>query len=163
MEVLPLDADIKKQSLRQITYGLYVLSARSEEAAGAGTVNWLSQASFNPPLIMVAAKADSGLHSVIEKSGAFAVNFLSADQKDMAEAFFRPTEVDGNKINGHAFTAGSTGSPVLDSVYAYVECKLSDKLALGDHTVFVGEVVDAGHRRDDKPLEMWGTAWFYGG
>ena len=86
-----MDQDIKKQSPRQITYGLYVLSARSEEAAGAGTVNWLSQASFNPPLIMVAAKADSGLHSVIEKSGAFAVNFLSADQKSMAEYFFDGT------------------------------------------------------------------------
>ena len=158
-----MEPDIRKQSLRQITYGLYVLSARSEEAAGAGTVDWLSQASFNPPLIMVAAKADSGIHSVIEKSGAFAVNFLSADQKSMAEDFFRPTEVDGNKINGHEFTAGSTGSPVLDSVYAYVECRVSDKLAVGDLTVFVDEVVDAGHRRDDKPLEMWGTAWFYGG
>ena len=129
--------DIKKQSLRQITYGLYVLSAQSEEAAGAGTVNWLSQASFDPLLIMDAAKADSGLHSVIERPGAFAVNFLSADQKDMAQDFFRPTEVDGNKINGNEFTAGSTGSPVLDSVYAYVECRVLDELALGDHTVFV--------------------------
>ncbi len=100
MEVFPSDPDIKKQSLRQITCGLHVLSAQSEEAAGAGTVNWLSQASFDPPLIMAAAKADSGLHSVIEKSGAFAVNFLSADQKDMAQDFFRPTEVAGNKING---------------------------------------------------------------
>ena len=63
-----MDPDIKKKSLRQITYGLYVLSAQSREAAGAGTVNWLSQASFNPPLIMAAAKADSGLHSVRCKS-----------------------------------------------------------------------------------------------
>ena len=39
----------------------------------------------------------------------------------------------------------------------------TDNVALGDHTVFVAEVVDAGHRRQDEPLEMWPTNWFYGG
>ncbi len=38
-----------------------------------------------------------------------------------------------------------------------------DKVALGDHTVFVAEVVNAEHRRDERPLEMRGTGWFYGG
>jgi len=39
----------------------------------------------------------------------------------------------------------------------------TDKVVLGDHTVFAAEVVDAGHRREDKPLEVWPTHWFYGG
>lgn len=158
-----MDPDIKKQTLRQITYGLYVMSSASGDEVGAGTVNWLSQASFSPPLVMVAAKADSGLHSAVEKSGTFAVNFLSESQKQFAEDFFRPTTVEGELINGHAFRPGTTGAPVLDEVYAYIECKVSDKLAMDDHTVFVGEVIAAEHRREDKPLEMWGTGWFYGG
>ena len=40
---------------------------------------------------------------------------------------------------------------------------MTDKLAIGDHTIFVGEVIAAEHRLEDKPLEMWGTGWFYGG
>ena len=52
---------------------------------------------------------------------------------------------------------------MLDEVYAYVECRVSGKMAVGDHTVFAGEVVAAEHRRDDRPLEMWDTVWFYGG
>lgn len=158
-----MDPDIKKQALRQITYGLYVMSSASDDVVSAGTVNWLSQASFDPPLVMASAKADSGLHAAVEKSGTFAVNFLSASQKQFAEDFFRPTNIEGNLINGHAFKPGTTGAPVLDEVYAYIECKVTDKLAMGDHTVFVGEVIAAEHRREDKPLEMWGTGWFYGG
>ena len=158
-----MDPDIKKKALRQITYGLYVMSSSSGDDINAGTVNWLSQASFNPPLVMVAAKVDSGLHATVEKSGTFAVNFLSASQKQFAEDFFRPSTVEGNKINGHPFKPGETGAPVLDEVYAYIECKVTVKLAIGDHTIFVGEVIAAEHRLEDKPLEMWGTGWFYGG
>lgn len=158
-----MEPEAKKQALRQITYGLYVLSAASDDVVGAGTVNWLSQASFEPPLVMVAAKADSGVYQAIEQAGTFAVNILSDEQKDLAQDFFRPTSVEGDQINGHAFKPGSTGAPVLDSAYAFVECELKDKLAIGDHTVLVGQVINAEHRHEGKPLEMWGTGWFYGG
>ena len=158
-----MDADHKKTTLRQISYGLYVVSSAAEDLVGADTVNWLSQASFGPPLVMVAIKTDSNLHAAAEKSGAFGVNFLSASQGELAQDFFRPTSIEGGLLNGHPFKLGATGSPVLDEVYAFLECRVSDKLALGDHTVFVGEVVEVEHRREDKPLEMWGTGWFYGG
>ena len=158
-----MDPDVKKKVLRQITYGLYVLSSASDDIVSAGTVNWLSQASFGPPLVMVGVKKDSSLHETVKKSNAFAVNVLSADQKQLAEDFFRPSKVEGNQVNGHPFKPGVNGSPILDEAYSYFECKVTDALEQGDHSVFVGEVVEAGSRRDDKPLQMWYTGWFYGG
>ena len=158
-----MDADVKKKVLRQITYGLYVASASADGQMSAGTVNWVSQASFGPPLVMMGVKKDSGLHETVKKSNSFVVNILSADQKQFAEDFFRPTVVEGNVINGHAFTTGVTGGAVLDEVYSYFECKVTGSVEQGDHSVFVGEVVEVGNRRDDEPLEMWGTGWFYGG
>ena len=158
-----MDPDVKKKVLRQVTYGLYVMSAAADNDISAGTVNWLSQASFGPPLIMVGVKKDSGLHETVKKSNSFAVNILSADQKQLAEDFFRPTTVEGNKVNGHSFKPGTTGAPILDEVYSYFECKVTGSIEQGDHSVFVGEVVEAESRKDDKPLEMGGTGWFYGG
>ena len=155
--------EMKKKSLRQITYGMYIVTSLIDDVVGAGTVNWLSQSSFNPPLVMVAIRKESNLHEAVEKSGVFAVNFLSASQKDFAEDFFRPTSVDGSKINGHPFKLGITGSPILDEVYSFAECEVSGKLLIGDHTVFVGKTVEAQYRRNDKPLEMRDTGWFYGG
>jgi|TARA_B100001971_G_scaffold208553_1_gene230564 flavin reductase (DIM6/NTAB) family NADH-FMN oxidoreductase RutF len=158
-----MDPDKKKVALRQISYGLYIVSSEHDKVIGADTVNWLSQASFDPPLIMVAIKADSNLHTATKGSGSFAVNILSSSQKDLAQDFFRPTSAEGSKLNGHSFRKETTGSPILEEVYAYAECKVVGEIALGDHTIFAGEVIEAEHIREDQPLEMTATGWYYGG
>ncbi len=158
-----MNPEAKKKALRMITYGLYVLTSKSGDRYSAGTVNWLSQASFEPPLIMVGVRKDSGLYSVISESGVFAVNILGSEQKEIASAFFKPTNVEGDKINGYKFEEGETGAPLLVDLPAFFECKVVDKVERGDHTIFVGEVVNAGVRNETKPLVMWDTGWFYGG
>ncbi len=160
-----MDQAAKKHALRQITYGLYVLTAAHQDEVAAGTVNWLSQASFEPPLVMVGVKKDSRLHELIERSGQFAVNILAAGHKDLAAAFFRPTQVEGDRINGQPFEPGpKTGAPLLLAAPAWFEARVVDKVARGDHTVFVAEVVEAGVRDPEaRPLVMWDTGWFYGG
>ena len=84
-----MDQDTKKSVLRMIPYGLYVLTSGSESGDyAAATVNWVTQASFEPPLVVVAVKADSFIHSVITKNKTFALNVLGKDQGDVAFAFF---------------------------------------------------------------------------
>jgi len=148
-----------------LTYGLYVLTAADGQDLAAGTVNWLSQASFTPPLVMVGVKTDSRLHELIERSHSFAVNILAAEQKDVASAFFRPSHVEGDRINGYTFERGpETGAPLLLDLPAWFEARVTDAVSRGDHTVFVAEVINAGLRNPDvRPLVMWDTGWFYGG
>ncbi|MCL4318357.1 MAG: flavin reductase, partial [Firmicutes bacterium] len=69
-----MDQESKKKSLRMLTYGLYVLTVKDGDAIAAGTVNWVSQASFTPPLVMVGVKKDSQLHTLIDKTNQFAVS-----------------------------------------------------------------------------------------
>jgi len=158
-----MNLEAKKKALRMITYGLYILTSKSGDRYSAGTVNWLSQASFEPPLVMVGVRRDSGLYGVISESNVFAVNILGSEQKEIASAFFKPTIVEGDKINGYKFEFGETGSPLLVDLPAFFECKVVDKVERGDHAIFVGEVVNAGVRNETKPLIMWDTGWFYGG
>jgi len=160
-----VDEGVKKRVLRLLTYGLYVLTARDGEEIAAGTVNWLSQASFQPPLVMLGVKRDSKLHELIEKSGMMAVNILAADQKEVAAAFFKPSQVEGDKINGYSFEeAPNSRAPLLIDLPAWFEARVVESVKKGDHTVFVAEVIEVGLRRADaKPLEMWDTGWFYGG
>lgn len=160
-----MDPEIRKRTLRLITYGLYVLTAADGEEIAAGTINWLSQASFNPPLVMVAIKRDSHLHALIERTGQFAVNILGAGQKEIAAAFFRPTQVSEGRLNGYPFERGpQTGAPLLLDLPAWFEARVTDRVHRGDHTVFVAEVIEAGLRDPEaRPLEMWDTGWYYGG
>lgn len=160
-----MNPEDRKHVLRQITYGLYVMTAAADGEVAAGTVNWLSQASFEPPLVMAAVKKDSRLHALIEQSGLFAVNILAAGQKEVASAFFRPSQVEGDRINGLAFEpAPNSGAPLLLDTPAWFEARVADAVKRGDHTVFVAEVIAVGVRdRQAKPLVMWDTGWFYGG
>ncbi len=159
-----MNEDAKKVALRMINYGMYILTAKEGEKIGAATVNWLSQTSFKPPLVMVGLKADSHLHSLVEKTRTFAVNILGSDQKNLAAEFFKPLRVEGMKMNGTPYETGVTGAPILTETPASLECKVTDILKRGDHTVVVGEVVEAHVRRKDaEPLFMRSTGWFYGG
>lgn len=160
-----MDSDQKKLALRAINYGLYVLTARNGDQYGAGGVNWLSQASFDPPLVMAGVKADSGSAAIIGETGAFAVNVLAGDQLDIGKAFFRSTSVEDGKINGYAFTDGpETGAPLLTDTPYWFECRVTDTVGRGDHTVYVAEVVNAGVRNAEAvPLLLRDTGMNYGG
>ena len=166
-----MDADAKKTALRMIPYGLYVLTAEKDGEIAAATVNWVTQTAFDPPLVVVGVKADASAHDIIKKAGSFALNILGKGQQGPAFAFFKPVEKDGNKINGEAYSAGTTGAPVLASVPAYVECSLEQTVENGDHSIFIGKVVNAAvqkqpeGRADLTTLHMadLGDKVFYGG
>jgi flavin reductase (DIM6/NTAB) family NADH-FMN oxidoreductase RutF len=167
-----MDAIDKKQALRMIPYGLYVLAAESADGrVAASTVNWVTQASFEPPLLAVGVKADSGAHSIIKESKTFALNILGKGQDSMAFSFFKPAEREGNSIAGESFSVGTTGAPIFANAHAFLECKLVETVEIGDHSLFVGEVVDAGMtknidgRPDDATLALrdLGEKTFYGG
>jgi flavin reductase (DIM6/NTAB) family NADH-FMN oxidoreductase RutF len=167
-----MDANVKKTVLRMIPYGLYVLTVRGkDDAVAAATVNWVTQASFAPPLVVVGVKADSHAHALIKESRAFALNVLGKGQQAMAFTFFKPAARDGQKVSGEPFRPGTTGAPILESAPAFVECRLVDSLERGDHSIFVGEVVEAGlakapeGRADDTTLWLkdLGPNVFYGG
>jgi flavin reductase (DIM6/NTAB) family NADH-FMN oxidoreductase RutF len=158
-----MDANTKKKVLRLIPYGLFVATSRAGEKFGAGTINWVTQTSFAPPLVVAAIQMESTLHETISASRVFALHILGKDQKDVAMAFFKGAQPDGDKLNGHRFESGTTGAPILSGAPAWFECRVVDEIRRGDHTIFVGEVVDAGSRRDDEPLTLRDTGFSYGG
>ncbi len=167
-----MDPNVKKTALRMIPYGLYVLTAQGKDGAvAAATVNWVTQASFAPPLVVVGVKTDSHAHAIIKETGAFALNVLGKGQQALAYAFFKPVERTGDTISAEPFRAGVTGAPVLANAPAFVECRLVGTVEKGDHSVFVGEVVEAGVTRPPEGRADEATLWlrdlgdkvFYGG
>ena len=130
-----MDQDAKKKALRMIPYGIYVMTAEGKDGSvAAATVNWVTQASFAPPLVAVGVKADSGAHAIVKDSGSFVLNVLGKGQQGLAFNFFKSHERDGNSIGGESFKAGSSGAPILDCAPAWVECKLTDTIEKGDHS-----------------------------
>lgn len=167
-----MDQDAKKTALRMIPYGLYVLTARTEQGdVTAATVNWVTQASFSPPLVVVGVKADTNSYEVVSAAGCFALNVLGRGDKDVAFQFFKTPEVDDQRIGTLPYSLGETGAPILEGPIAHLECKVLERIERGDHAIVVAEVVDAGvaqppdGRADEATLHMsdLGERTFYGG
>ncbi|HKV70100.1 MAG TPA: flavin reductase family protein [Gemmatimonadales bacterium] len=161
----PIDPAAKKQVLRLVTYGLYVLTSAADGDLAAGTITWLSQASFVPPLVMAGVRRDGHVHAVVERSGTFAVNVVGAGQREIASAFFRPSVVTAGRISGYAFERGrATGAPILTDLPAWFEARVTDAVRRGDHTIFVAELVACGVRDPAvSPLALSDTSWSYAG
>ena len=116
-----MDADAKKTTLRMIPYGIYILTADDGKGnVGAATVNWVTQSSFNPPLVVVGVKADSGAHTVVKGTGKFTLNMLGKDGKGAAFTFFKPAKVENGLLSGQKFHNGANGCPILDSAIGAV-------------------------------------------
>ena len=158
-----MDEAAKKTALRMIPYGLFVVGTRDGDKLTAAAINWLTQASFQPPLVVMGAKAGTASTAMIESSGLFCVNVLEAGQTGLASKFFAHVEPTGNRFGDVEFGLSPNGCPVLKDALAYFECRVRDKVALGDHTIFVGEVVEAGLQREGEPLTLAETGFKYGG
>jgi flavin reductase (DIM6/NTAB) family NADH-FMN oxidoreductase RutF len=150
-----LDSAAKKTVLRWFTYGLYVVTSRNGDSTGAFTSNWLSQASFDPPLIMVSVEKDSHSLPIIRSSGQFTVNVLESGQRRLAGHFGKKTAKVGDKLADMEHYQNDDGLPILNDALGYVVCKVTDEMDAGDSVVVLGEVVEAKvHREEGDPLTM---------
>jgi flavin reductase (DIM6/NTAB) family NADH-FMN oxidoreductase RutF len=159
-----MDERAKQKTLRLLTNGMYVLTSRAGDRFGVATVTWVSQASFKPPLLMVAVRKNSNVFRCLSESRVAALHVLGSDQKEIAQKFFSPTKENRNMLNGEPYTEGKTSAPILKNLPAYVECKVVDATSeYGDHAVVVLEVVEAHFHQGIHPLTVAGSPWEYGG
>ena len=152
----------RQQSLRMFSYGVYILSSVNEGEYCVSTITWVSQASFEPPMISVCIKRNSASYEIVKKRGEFILHLLGDNQKELASTFFKPTIFENEKLNGQGFSL-ENNLPLLKDIPAYIQCKVVEILENGDHPLFLAEVVDAKINNDSNPLELRKTGWTYGG
>jgi flavin reductase (DIM6/NTAB) family NADH-FMN oxidoreductase RutF len=157
----------RRRVLWSMPSGLYVVGSRDGERRNAMTLNWATQVSDQPKLLAISVEKEAFTHELIEAGGVFSLCVIDRDDRAIVRKFTKPVEVDveARTLNGFGFHDGSTGAPVLDQAVAWVECRVSQSVDVGTHTVFVGEIVDAGFQKlEETPvLRMEDTRMNYGG
>jgi flavin reductase (DIM6/NTAB) family NADH-FMN oxidoreductase RutF len=142
--------DALMASMAQMTYGIYVLTTRHGATINGMIASWVSQVSFDPPLIMVAIHPNRYSHGLITQSGHFALHSLAREQKDLLARFKGPDPA--AKFSSLAWREGVTGCPILADCIGCLECRVTQTLAPGNHTLFIGEVVNAAFNGEKIPL-----------
>lgn len=167
-----LDEEAKKHTLRLVPYGLYLVGVRrgegSEEEHGGAYAflgSWVTQCSFDPPLVTVAVRKESHGHTLIQESGTLTLNPLGEDQLDLARRFIKNVRVTEHEMEGTPYEPGPvTGAPVFTDLPASLELRVEEEAnAQGDHTVFVCRVVGATQRDDRSILTHRDAGMTYAG
>lgn len=138
------------KNMAHMTYGIYVLTTRFEGTVNGMIASWVSQVSYEPPLFIVAVHPNRYTHDLLMQSGHFALHILGREQKDLLARFKGP--VTGDKFESLAWEEGLTGCPILTDCIGYMECRIVQNLAPGNHTLFIGEVVHAFFNAEKTPL-----------
>ena len=158
---------LRRRVLWTFPSGLYLVGSRAGDRRNAMTTSWVTQVAFAPKLVGIGIEKPALTHELIAEGGAFSVNTVSREDRAIVRKFTKPVEVDPatGALNGFAFHDGTTGVPVLDQAPAYIECEVRQAVDLGQHTFFIGEVVDAGFQADEatEVLRMEDTRMSYGG
>lgn len=165
------DADdydkLRRRVLWKMPSGLYVLGSRSGDRRNGMTLNWATQVAMEPKLLGVGVLKTAFTHELVAEGGVFALNILDREDRAIVRKFVKPVEVDGESrtLNGFPFHDGRTGAPILDQAVAYVDCEVRQAVDCGDHTFFIGEIIDAAFQKDEEAavLRMEDTRMNYGG
>lgn len=158
-----MDEAAKKEALRLFTYGLYAITAGDEQQHNAFTANWVSQVSFDPPLVVLSIENDSVSLPIIRRTGLFAVNVYNSDQRDLAGLLGKSYSKHPEKVDGLMFSTGETGCPVLSEGLAYVECRVQGEMLAGDSTLLLARVEGATVLRRAEPLTMLAAGFKHAG
>jgi len=149
-----MDPMIKKQALRTFTYGLYIVMCAENGEVNAFTANWLTQVSFDPPLLAVSIENNSKSLPMIQRSGKFTVNVLSSDQRELAGKLGKSALKHPDKLVGIPYNLEADGIPNLDDALAWVACEVRQTMPTGDSTLVVAEIVNAAILSEGQPLTM---------
>jgi len=143
-----------KQAMRIYPQGVTVVTFADGNHLGGVTVSSFTSVSLSPPLVLVSISKGSALHDAMTRSKSFAVNFLADDQRSVSDRFAGRVPV-ANRFEGLGYKKGVTGSPIIDGARAVIECKFWRTYEGGDHSIFIGEVVEARALNSKRPLVFY--------
>lgn len=153
----------RKTVLRMISYGLFALGTVRDTDVDLATVNWLTQVSFDPPLLAISV--ENGSHSIVlmRQTRLFALSVFGDDARDRAAQLGKRWSLNPGKADAVAHYPGKNGCPILSDAVGALECRVLNEMPAGDSTVFLAEITNAEIPREGAPLSMAAAGFRHAG
>jgi len=148
-----MDANEFRRIMGSFPTGVTIVTTIHEGTPHGMTANAVTAVSLEPLLMLFCAMKTSRTHDMIQRSGVYAINFLSADMRELSECFASDGSED-ERFSGLSYFLGVTGAPIIAGNIGWLECKVVNEFDGGDHTIFLAEVVD-GEAREGEPLVFY--------
>lgn len=161
---MALEEELINKVTWKIPNALALVGSRSGERRNAMTTSWITQLSMNPVIIGIGVDNSAVTHELITEGGSFTVNLWNSDETKVFVKFSKPANYEAGALNGWAIHEATTGAPVFDDAIAWIDCEVRQAIDFGTHTLFAGEIVDAGINDDEaRAAALSDTRMKYGG
>ena len=152
----PATGEDFRRACGRFATGVTVVTVCDASGAPHGlTVSSFTSVSLDPPLVLICVGASSTVLEHIRHSKYFGINVLEESQRRLSDRFSRKVE---DRFGGVEWATGKTGVPLLSGVVATLECATRRRITLGDHDVFIGEVLHT-HVSHGTPLVYFSSRY----
>lgn len=141
MSVQTISQQTFKEVMGSYPSGVTIITTLANDNTPVGlTANSFVSVSIDPLLILWCIDKKAGSWSAFENTSKFAVNILASNQSDACWTFASKTETD--RFGKHSWNVSKNGVPILDGVFASMECQKKQVVDAGDHYILIGEVIN---------------------
>jgi flavin reductase (DIM6/NTAB) family NADH-FMN oxidoreductase RutF len=132
----------------------WIITSSSAGDSGGLVATFVNNASLVPalPRLVTGIARHHYTWELIQRSRAFAAHLVDEHQCELIWKFGLASGRHVNKFADVKWRRGQTGSPVLEDALAWVDCSVEAELDIGDRTLYVAAVVDAGVSRPGAAL-----------
>ncbi len=140
---MTVSAEQFRKVLSQFATGVTIITLKTQDGLHGLTVNAFSAVSLEPPLILICIQKNGASQAALSQAGQFVVNILSAGQRELAGRFANSKLEGEQRFSGVQYRLNQKGHPILNNTLGYLECRIADEIAAGDHVIFLGQVEQA--------------------
>ena len=145
---MAFDSALQRQIMGRFATGVTVVTTAAGDEVSGMTANAVMSLSLDPPLVVVSVDRQATMHGLLQRGQCFAINILRREQEDLSNRFAQRGPKDFSDLETKT---AESGAPILTAALAYVDCRLVEIAAAGDHDMFIGECL-AGEAGDGAPL-----------
>lgn len=154
-----VDSTFYKQIMRRYATGVMVLTVRDGEGFHAVTVNSVTSVSLEPILLLVCLEKNARSHELLHVQQSFALNILSDAQMELGKIFAYDRAARTTPRAQALYTVTERGELLFPNALAHLECRVVAEYPGGDHTIFLGEVINAALDTGTNPILYFESAW----
>lgn len=155
---MDVDSNTFRVIMRRIAAPVVVVTMCNGDEARGMTASSFTSVSLVPPLVSICVDKSSRAHEIMLDSEYFVINILADDQGALADLFAEAGLTGPEQLLAVSHRS-ELGVPVLEDTLAWLCCRTYGVCEGGDHSIFLGEVVQLGLGRDGGPLLFYNRAY----
>ena len=139
------------KALGRLPSGLFIVTAHHEDKEDAVLASWVNQCSFEPPAVTIMLATTRPARLLIEASNFFTLNILGKESPELLKHFFKAPEPGISIFEGLKVRSGHQEIKFLEDAVAYLECEVAEQVPVGDHVMYIGEILNGKMLQGGEP------------